>query len=338
MPIPFLLGALGIGAAALGVGGHLTAKETNEEAERLARKAKRIYNESKESLERSQKSVEEALLSYGNLKKDVLEKSLSDACDILNRVINTEKKKNNNDIKPKLAFDKQKMLEIQKMVNIHKSTFSSGIAGATAGAVISLAASGMLPVAGGLISTAGSMLAMGEVGLAAGLFSTALSFTPLSAIAAPVVLFTGISSSIKADENLEKAQTMYAESEDAVEKMKVSETLCTAITEKTYMFHNLLSEMNAVFSKCVKNVCDIVEYWSNLLDSNEIEFDYLTEQEQKLCAVTFALAFAIHTIIDTPLLTKDGKIEPKLQDNYDEQYKNYIEQKVIVDGCLNSLQ
>ena len=45
-----------------------------------------------------------------------------------------------------------------------------------------------------------------------------LAMTPLAAIAAPVVLFTGISSSFKADENLEKAKTMYAEAEAARQK------------------------------------------------------------------------------------------------------------------------
>ena len=32
MPLPFLLGAIGVAAGVVGVGGHLSAKETNEEA------------------------------------------------------------------------------------------------------------------------------------------------------------------------------------------------------------------------------------------------------------------------------------------------------------------
>ena len=77
-----------------------------------------------------------------------------------------------------------------------------------------------------------------------------LAMTPLAAIAAPVVLFTGISSSFKADENLEKAKTMYAEAEAAAEKMKISETLCTAISDRSKMFDGLLHELDDMFRDC----------------------------------------------------------------------------------------
>lgn len=40
MPIPFLLAGLGVAAGVIGAGGHLSAKETNERAERCRRTLK----------------------------------------------------------------------------------------------------------------------------------------------------------------------------------------------------------------------------------------------------------------------------------------------------------
>ena len=39
MPIPFILAGLGVAAGAVGVGGHIDAKKTNEEAQRISLKA-----------------------------------------------------------------------------------------------------------------------------------------------------------------------------------------------------------------------------------------------------------------------------------------------------------
>ena len=123
------------------------------------------------------------------------------------------------------------------MTDVYSSCFASSATGVAAGAAVALAACGALPIITGELSLAGSALAAGEISSAVGFAGSALSFgaamTPLAAVAAPVMLFTGISASMKADENLEKANTMYAEAEVAVEKMKISETLCEAITEKS---------------------------------------------------------------------------------------------------------
>jgi hypothetical protein len=45
MPIPFLLGAIGAVSAVVGIGGHLSAKGTNERAQQIADEAQQIYRE-----------------------------------------------------------------------------------------------------------------------------------------------------------------------------------------------------------------------------------------------------------------------------------------------------
>ena len=140
--------------------------------------------------------------------------------------------------------------------------------------------------------------------------------TPLAAVAAPVVLFTGISASLKADENLEKAQVMYAEAEKAREEMKISETLCDAISDKSEMFNDLLVELDDMFSECTCLLAGVVRKKAGKIKKNLMSADF-TESELKLIAVTRALAGAIKAVIDTPILTKDGDISNESQDIYE---------------------
>ena len=76
MPIPFLLAGLGVAAGVLGAGGHLSAKETNEKAQRISREAQEMYDEEKQRLVNAQNYTEKALLSLGYEKKNTLDGSM----------------------------------------------------------------------------------------------------------------------------------------------------------------------------------------------------------------------------------------------------------------------
>lgn len=320
MPIPFLLA----GAAAIfGVGAHLSAKESNEKAQQISEDAQRLYNNSKHSLESAQVKTEESLLELGGLKKKVLETSVNQFLIAYERIKNIELSESIglDEIK-NFTLEKQDALQLREMSDIYQSTFSSGAAGAATGAVIALAASGSLPVVTGVLSTAGTALMAGEIGMATGLAGSALSIgaamTPLAAIAAPALIFTGISSSIKADENLEKAHTMYAEAEAASEQMKTSEVLCVAIADRANMFDSLLGELNVMFSQCTALLDGVTRKKKGIFKNKVVDAKDLSEDELKLVAVTRALAGAVKAVIDTPILTSEGAVSSDSQNIYDE--------------------
>ena len=323
MPIPFLLAGLGVAAGVIGAGGHISAKDTNEKAQRISEDAQYLYNSSKTSLERAQKNTEKALLKFGYSKKKILDFSMKQFLQSYEKIKNIEVLNSVGlDEISNFAIDREEAIQIRKMSDIYSSTISSGATGAAAGAVIALAASGSLPVITGGLSLAGSTLVMGEIGAAAGIAGSALSFgaamTPLAAVAAPVVLFTGISASIKADENLEKAHTMYAEAEAASEKMKVSETLCRAIADRSDMFNDVLLELDGMFSECARMLEAVIQKKSGLFNKKSIKSDNLSEEELKLIAVTRSLAGAVKAIIDTPILSKNGNISAESEDIYNQ--------------------
>lgn len=324
MPIPFLLAGLGLAAGAIGIGGHIEAKDTNEKAQRISREAQELYEEAQESLENSQEETKNALLELGISKKDILEGSVSQFLQAYERIKNIKLNDSVgiNEIS-KFEIDQEEVLQLREMSGIYQSVISSGIAGAATGSLIALAASGTLPflvggVTGGL-TVAGSCLAVGELGLAAGTagsallggLTTGIALTPFAAVAAPVVFFTGISSSIKADENLEKAQTMYAEAEAAAEKMMISERMCDAIGERAEMFNDLLEELDGMFLECVQSLDNMTKEKIAVYGKNRIDAKVFTREELKLVAVTRALAGAVKAVIDIPILNEEGTLSNK---------------------------
>lgn len=210
MPIPFILTGLGVVAGVLGAGGHLSAKETNEKAQRVMRNAQELYECAKESLEEAQNRTEKTLLKLGYAKKDILNSSMQQFLNSYDKIkqIQVEESVGYNEI-ANFSINQQDAVQLREMTDIYSSSIQSGATGAAAGAIIALAANGSLSIVTGGLATAGSALLAGEITAAAGIAGSALSFgaamTPLAAIAAPVLLFTGLSASMKADENLEKA-------------------------------------------------------------------------------------------------------------------------------------
>lgn len=323
MPIPILLAGLGAVAGIVGASGHLSARETNEKAEQIAKKAELIYNDAKYSLEQEQNRTEKSLLKLGYCKKHVLDSSMKQFLTSYKRIKDIQFTESVGlDEISKFTIEQQDIVEIKEMTDIYSSAISSGATGAAAGAIIALAASGSLPIVTGGLATAGSALALGEVSAAAGIAGSALSFgaamTPLAAIAAPVVFFTGISASIKADENLEKANTMYAQSKAAASKMEISEELCKAITKRSEMFDELLVDLNGMFSECSELLAGVIKKKDGLILKKKLKREDFTKEEQELIMVTRSLAAAVKAVIDTPILSKDGNISDKAMNMYEQ--------------------
>ncbi len=319
MPLPlFLLGGL---AAAVGIGGHIDAKETNEKAQKVSNDAQALYNNAKYSLQSAKTQSENSLTELGTTKKNVMETSVKQFIRSFDRIKGVQfvTPLEMNELS-KLMVDSNSVLQLQEMTNIYESALSSGATGAATGALIALAASGSLPVVTGTLSVAGSALAAGEIGAAASIAGSALSFgaamTPLAAVAAPVVLFTGISSSLKAEENLEKAYAVYSETEAAVEKMKISETLCNAISKKSEMFNSLLKDLNVMFSASVKLMDDVTLNIEKEKKKGKRD-NTLKREEIELFAVSRALCGAVKAILDTPILDSNGNITEESQNAYE---------------------
>jgi hypothetical protein len=310
--IGFLAGA----AIFWGAHEHLSAKETNDQAESIEREAEEIYNDAKDSLAMAQNSVQNSLVQLGYEKEDVLNTSMNQFLTYYDKIkhIKFREPEGLGELS-KFTIDQQDVVQLRGKIgelnNIYSSTLSSGAAGAAAGVAITLAASAALPAA---VTGTVAALASGEIGMA-GVAGSAF-------LAAPAILFTGIAANKKADDNLEKAQALHAEAEAASEKMKTSETLCGAISQNADMYYDLLVRLNKMFMVCSGLMAGVIRKKEGRIFKKKVTSKDLSGEESNLIAVTRSLAGAVKQVIDTPILSDDGSISDGVKKVYDNIDKN----------------
>ena len=314
MPIPFIVAAgAGLFAGAVGAAGHSMAKETNQKAEWVVEDAKKLYETEKSKLEDAEAKMNSAVMDLGNTKKDILCGSFMDFYDSYSKVkVNFQLKKTTG-IDEVLTIDEPDMVRLHGMSDLLSSQLSGAAAGAATGVVIGLAMSGTLSLVAGSTALAvssvglvGTGLAGTALGLAGSGLALGVSMTPASVILGPAVFVSGISSSMKADENLEKAREYSAEVDVAVEKMKTSRTLCNAVAKRSEMMDDLLNDLDKQFSRCAYKMNKIVQNKIAATGKEYLSEDDLTDEEIDLIVVTRALAGAVKSVLDVPIVNKNN--------------------------------
>lgn len=309
-------------ASALGVGSHMQAREVNEKAKQIVEQAQASYNKWKCQLDEATEDCQDALVALGSAKKRVLEGSIPRFLKAY-RNINAIRDVTgiHTDEVSRFSMAPQDVLELQTLVDRSSHFLASGAAGAATGTLVALAASGALPLVTGTLSIAGTALSIGEFGMAASLAGSAVSLgasmTPLAAVAAPVVLFTGISASMAADENLEKAKVTESQAAKATAEMSVKITLCNGIRQKAEMFDSLLGELESLFLPCVILLENCVKRRRGLFGLRKIKAEQLSREELNLVAVTRSLAGAVKAVLDTPILDSDGNLAVEADTRYE---------------------
>lgn len=348
MPILTAIGvAAGVAASALGVGGHLDAQEKNEQAEQIREMAKSCYDAKKSILDLHIKVTQQNLVTLGTTKQKILESSMERFIRSYEKIKEIQMSANGEvDDLASFQFSSEDMMEIQKLDRNYESAISNDAADAAdaaAGAALLLAAGGSIPALAEGASMAGVMLSIGEVGTAASIAGSAAvsALTPLAAVAAPVVLFTGLAASMKADENLEQAQVMKAQADEAIEKMDTSMILCEAISEKSEMFNDLINQLNGMFDECSLKLEQTIsrrEAERKKYKNKKLQGKDFTREELKLMAVTGSLAKAMKTAVDTPMLKDDGSggLTPEAEsgfENMQAQLPAFEKQVAVVEAA-----
>lgn len=334
--LPLILGAGAVLLGAAGVSAYDDAKETNEQAERRMRQAKSLFDDAKREMENEQKRVEPALENFANDKGRVMAGSMGKFLDIYEKidVPDTAKfAKINKPVEGAFVIDKAGALQMRELSQCYVSALTGGVLGAVAGGVVGGATLNVARLVLGGMGVGG--LGLGAVG-AATLFST-----PMAMLAGPAVLFSGCAASVQADENLEKAETVYAEAEAKAEKMKATATLCRGIVTRTNMFDGLLNRLDGLFNSCVGTLGDVVEKHAALSgNNNKVSAGMFSDQEFELLAVTYSLAGAMREVLCVPILTEDGKlaVEPVRINEVRKALPQFADQtKDVQEALANSL-
>lgn len=316
MPLPLILGALAIGAGAVGVKKGIDAHEKNNQAKRIYDNAKSMHEQSKKNLEKARKLTNNSLENLGKLKLDVMSNNINRFVRAFSQIHNIELSTSRGIEELKhFNISKEELEKMKKMVDFSLE-MSSGIAqGSVAGGLAALGAYGGAMTFGvastgtaisslaGAAATNATLAFLGGGSLAAGGLGMAGGMAVLGGlVAGPALAILGFTMNSKAEENLEEARTQYAKVEEACEEIKVIIDRCNKITERTDIFTDLLKKLNVLFGKMIYQLEGVI------VNSGK-NYCYYSDDEKNIVGISIALAKAVKSVIDTSILTKDGDVD-----------------------------
>lgn len=320
MPIPFILGAAAIGAGLFGAKKAYDAHETNGRAERMNRNASRIVDSAKASLEEDRKLCQNSLENLGRKKINSLEYGIVPFINVFEKIhhIEFQESEGLNELS-KFRISKEELAEMKEMGSLVESMGSGAIGGVAAGSLAALGAYGAAMTLGvastgaaisglaGVAATNATLAFLGGGSLAAGGLGMAGGMAVLGGlVAGPALAVMGLVLGSKAEENLENARANRAEAEKIEEQCKTAAAMCRSIKDRCYIFANGLESLADQLADAVHTLDNIVKLHSD--SSGKADYRKFSDSQKKSVSAASALAKAIKSILDTPVLDKDGNL------------------------------
>ena len=214
----------------------------------------------------------------------------------------------------KYRLDEKDLRELETMSTVATSTLKGLVGGASAGALTAAGAYGAAMTFGaastgtaiasltGIAAQNATLAFLGGGALAAGGGGIALGTTILGGVVAgPAIAILGAVLSASADENYYKARSQREEAKKLAEELKTVSSLCRGIQSRSNMFTSLLKDLDKVFSKLV---CDL----ESIVTKSGCNYTTYTDKEKNTVAMALSMAGAIKSVLDTAILTKEGKL------------------------------
>ena len=329
MPLPLLFIGIAAVTGATGVGTTVKAGIDQHNAKKLNLNSEERLAQAGERLNVLRKQCGESLESLGSEKVAVINGSLKDFVDTFSNIKNVdftesigleEIKKFHIDQK---TFDD--MAEINGLVKTMTIGAMSGITGGalTAFGAYSAAATFATASTGTAIGTlsgaaatnatlaffGGGSIASGGLGIAGGTMVLG------GLVAGPALLVMGIISGAKAGKSLENALANSAEVDVTCEQLEIANYQCIAIRRRTYMFYSLLARLDSFLLPLVFEMKDVVK-------NEGYDYSVYSPESKKIVARAASVAVTVKRVIDTPILSEDGKLIDESEKTYNEISEN----------------
>lgn len=315
MPLPLLFIGLGAAGAALGIGKGIKAGVDTKDANDTNRLANNIVNTSIERLKTAQKRSSSAIENLGKMKVNILNN------DMQNFITSFEKLKNVDfsdsvglDELKKFKIDKQAISELKKMTHIASDLTQGMAGGAAAGALTAFGAWGAastfaaastgtaIASLSGAAATNATLAFFGGGALAAGGLGMAGGAAVLGGlIAGPALAVAGFVFGAKASKNKDNAYANLAEARKYEAEYKTTRLACNAIRRRSYMFYRLLIRIDALFAPLISTLNEIIS-------SSGDDYSKYSETQKHSVAAAASVAGTVKSILDTAILTEDGKL------------------------------
>lgn len=315
MPIPFIIGALAVGAGLAGIGGHLSASDKREEAKQTNEKAKKLVDTVQGKIDINRSNTQDVIIDLGKTKIQILAGNMKKFVDSFSEIKNVE-------LKDSIGIEELKSFnpDSQEFLNIQQASFKAmelmtgGIGGVASGTLAAMGAYGAVGALAsastgtaiaslsGAAATNATLAWLGGGALSAGGLGVAGGTAVLGATTLGIgLLVSAFYMDSKADEAVANADANY---DKAREFEANGENICSllrAISRRGTQLTDLLDRMDAHFENTIFNMADVIE----VAGTNWRDY---TEKEKKTIGFAVQFAQAIKFILDTPLLQEDGSM------------------------------
>lgn len=318
-----------IACAATGIAG--IAKGTKglhsfSKAKKLNEQSNRFLNDTKYRLNNARKECNKSLIELGKLKVYILNRSMQRFISAFEKIKNYEFDDSGilNELK-KFTLDKANFEELKNnatfATSIAESLFTGSVSGAVAayGAYSSVAFIGAQASTGATISSLSGIAAhnatlawLGGGAISAGGGGMAAGTVVLGSIAlAPALLIGGLIINAKGSKALDEAKANSAKAAKATREMNVAHSICKGITNRSKIFVKLLEQLDQIF-------IPIIDKMEEIIENNGTDYSTYQIENKHTIAKAYALAGAIKSVLDTPILTEDGKLTSESGDRVKE--------------------
>ncbi len=325
MPIPLLFLGIAAVTAAVGTGKSIKAVSDQKDATDTNDRANRIVDLATSAANLSRKNSGNAVTALGEKKIWILDKGIQPFLKSFDKIHNIDftPSQGLQEIK-NMKMDKQSFEELGQMQTM-ASSIAGGITGGSVlgattafgayGAVSALASASTGTAIASLSGVAASNATLAFLGggtLAAGGLGVAGGTMVLGGlVAGPALAVMGFIVGAKASANRDEAYSNLSKAEAFEEEMKTVRVLCKGIRMRAALFERLLIKLDGIFEPNVLRMNQIIR-------KSGTDYSNYSDADKKIVIASMSTASAIKAVLDTPILTEDGKITPESNDIADE--------------------
>lgn len=318
MPIPFVFIAIAAATGAVGIGKSIKAGVDQKDAKDTNEVADNIVNGASKKIDTCRKNCGAAIDNLGACKINVLDNSIKPFITEFEKLDHVElaESEGMNELQ-KMVLDKNSFTELKELQSMATSMAGGLASGAMAGAITAFGAygaAGALATAStgtaiaslsGAAATNATLAFFGGGSLAAGGLGMAGGAAVLGGlVAGPALAVLGFVVGAKASANKDKAYSNLAKAREFKEEMDAASSLCMGIRKRSNMFSRFLLSLNSTFEPLIFEIGEIIK-------QRGTDYRQFTEDEKKTVGEAMALAGAIKSILDTPILDNDGNLTPE---------------------------